>query len=62
VFDRVVRTALVAALQIIDYYGARSGFVLLLGVLLLAYWGVLRSRHSIRKTEEGEATAPAAAT
>jgi MFS family permease len=48
VFDRLMRTLLVAALGIIDVAGAKAGFLLLLAVTALAYLGVVRSRESIR--------------
>jgi len=55
VFDRVLRTLLVMAMVIIDVHGPSAGFVLLLAVLLVALFGVLQSRASLR------AFAPAAA-
>jgi len=51
-FDRMMRTGLVAALSIIDISGRPAGFLILLIVVLVAYVGVLRSRHSIKISAE----------
>jgi MFS family permease len=51
-FDRMMRTGLVAALSIIDISGPPAGFLILLIVVLIAYLGVLRSRHSIKISAE----------
>lgn len=56
VFDRLMRTVLVAALVIIDYFGPRSGFVLLLLLVLVAHFGLLRSRASIKVADEAGGT------
>lgn len=48
VLDRVLRTALVLAMGIIDTHGPPVGFVLLAAVLLLALAGVLRTRAAVR--------------
>jgi len=48
VFDRLMRTLLVGALAIIDYFGPRSGFALLLVLVLAAHLGLLRSRAAIK--------------
>jgi MFS family permease len=48
VFDRLLRTVLVAALGIIDLVGPQSGFLLLLGVMIISFAGLLRSRAAIR--------------
>lgn len=48
IFDRLTRTLLVGALTIIDYFGARSGYLLLFVIVLIAYLGLLRSRESIK--------------
>jgi len=51
-FDRMMRTGLVAALGIIDTSGPAAGFLILLIVVLIAYVGVLRSRHVIKFSSE----------
>jgi MFS family permease len=48
VFDRVLRTFLVFAMGVIELSGPPAGFVLLLGVLLLALVGVFQSRAALR--------------
>ena len=48
VFDRVLRTVLVMSMVIIDVHGPTSGFLLLLALLLLALFGVMQSRGSLR--------------
>lgn len=48
VFDRLMRTVLVGALVIIDYFGPRSGFALLFVLVLVAHIGLLRSRAAIK--------------
>jgi hypothetical protein len=59
VLDRVLRTLLVMAMQIIDFYGPTSGFVVLAVVLLLSLYGVMQSRAAVRTPTA--ATLPAAA-
>jgi len=49
--DRLLRTVLVAAMAIIDLYGPPSGFAVLLGLMVLAIWGALATRRSLRGTE-----------
>ena len=49
VLDRVLRTALVGAMAIIDVYGPPAGYMVLTGVFLLAFYGVLQSRGSVRE-------------
>jgi MFS family permease len=51
VFDRVLRTFLVMSMGLIDVYGPTFGFVLLLGLVLVALGGVLQSRDSLRAFE-----------
>jgi MFS family permease len=51
-FDRMMRTGLVASLSIIDVLGPPAGFLILLIVVLIAYVGVLKSRHSIKFSPE----------
>lgn len=48
VFDRILRTALVMSLGIIDTHGPPAGFLLLTVVFLLAFAGVLRTRDTVR--------------
>ena len=48
VFDRILRTALVMSLGIIDTQGPPAGFLLLTVVFLLAFAGVLRTRDTVR--------------
>jgi MFS family permease len=48
VLDRVLRTALVMAMGIIDAHGPPAGFVVLLAVLLVALFGVLQTRATLR--------------
>jgi MFS family permease len=48
VLDRVLRTALVLAMGIIDAHGPPVGFALLAAVLLLALAGALRTRDAAR--------------
>ena len=48
VFDRVLRTGLVMAMGFIDVYGPTSGFVMLFALLIVALFGVLQSRGSLR--------------
>jgi MFS family permease len=48
VFDRILRTALVMSLGIIDTQGPPAGFLLLTIVFLLAFAGVLRTRDTVR--------------
>lgn len=48
VLDRVLRTLLVLAMGIIDVYGPPVGYVLLVGVVVFALFGVLQSRGAIR--------------
>jgi MFS-type transporter involved in bile tolerance (Atg22 family) len=48
VLDRVLRTALVLAMGIIDAHGPPVGFALLAAVLLLALAGALRTRAAAR--------------
>ncbi len=48
VFDRILRTALVMSLAIIDTQGPPAGFLLLTVVFLLAFAGVLRTRDTVR--------------
>lgn len=59
VFDRLMRTLLVGGLTLIDLYGPRSGFALLLAVVIVAYFGLLRSRAVIRLPDPLEAPAKA---
>jgi MFS family permease len=61
VFDRLMRTALVAALGIIDLYGPQAGFLLLLAVLLASYIGVMRTRSSLNTPVDTLISPPAAA-
>jgi len=49
VFDRVLRTGLVFSMVIIDTHGPPAGFMLLLGVLGLALFGVWQSRGALRE-------------
>jgi hypothetical protein len=44
--DRLLRTVLVGAMGIIDWYGPPSGFLLLAAVLLFAFASTLQSRGS----------------
>jgi MFS family permease len=48
VLDRVLRTALVSAMVIIDLHGPPAGFALLFGILLAAFVGVMLSRNVLR--------------
>lgn len=61
--DRLLRTMLVGAMVIIDYYGPPSGFAILLGLMVLSIGGALATRRSIRATEAevGATAAPVAA-
>ena len=49
VVDRVLRTALVFAMGIIDVHGPPAGFMLLTLVLLVALYGVWHSRAALRE-------------
>jgi hypothetical protein len=57
--DRLLRTILVAAMAIIDFYGPPSGFAVLLGLMVFSIWGALATRRSIHASE-AELTATAA--
>lgn len=57
VFDRVLRTLLVMGLVAVNSHGTTAGFLLLLAVLVVALFGVLQSRHSLRAF--APATSPA---
>jgi MFS family permease len=47
ILDRLLRTALVLAMSVIDTHGPPAGYALLTGVMLLALFGVLRTRGSV---------------
>jgi len=49
--DRLLRTALVGAMGIIDWYGPPSGFYLCLAVLLFALLGAFQTRGSAQTVE-----------
>lgn len=55
VLDRVLRTLLVLAMGVIDYFGPTSGFILLALVQVLAIYGVLQSRAAVRPPTAGAA-------
>ncbi len=48
VLDRVLRTVLVMSMVIIDLWGPASGFMLLTALLVLALFGVLQTRATVR--------------
>jgi MFS family permease len=48
VLDRILRTALVMAMAVIDTHGPPAGYMVLTLVLLAALVGVLQSRNSVR--------------
>jgi MFS family permease len=48
VLDRVVRTLLVMSMAIIDTQGPPAGYLILTIVVLVAFFGVLQSRDSVR--------------
>ena len=48
VLDRVLRTVLVMAMAVIDTHGPPASYMVLTAVLLVALFGVLQSRNSVR--------------
>jgi MFS family permease len=46
--DRVLRTLLVSSMVIIDVHGAPAGYMLLAGILVIAFVGVLSTRNVLR--------------
>lgn len=57
VLDRVLRTLFVFAMSIIDIYGPPAGFVVLAALLVIALYGVLQTRSTLR----ADVAAPVAA-
>ena len=51
VFDRFLRTVLVASMVVVDLYGPPAGFAVLGFVLALALVAALRSRHAAIEAE-----------
>ncbi|MEO5959449.1 MAG: MFS transporter [Opitutaceae bacterium] len=51
VLDRLLRTLLVMSMVVIDRHGPPAGFMILLGVLLIAIFGVLQTRLALRTVE-----------
>lgn len=49
VLDRVLRTLFVMAMAIIDVYGPPAGFVVLTALFLIALYGVLQTRGTLRE-------------
>ena len=47
VIDRVLRTLLVASMQVVDFWGPRAGFAILMVVMLAALVGAWMSRRSV---------------
>lgn len=57
VLDRVLRTVLVMAMVVIDAHGPPAGYMVLTGVFLLAFVGVLQSRAAVRVGSSSPVTA-----
>lgn len=57
VLDRVLRTLLVMAMAVIDVHGPPAGYLVLTGVFLVAFVGVLQSRRSVRTADAPVAVA-----
>jgi MFS family permease len=53
ILDRVLRTALVMSMVIIDTHGPPAGYMLLTTVLLLAFLGVMQTRGAVRPAGAG---------
>jgi hypothetical protein len=58
VLDRLLRTVLVMAMAVVDTHGPPAGYMILTLVLMVALFGVVLSRNSVRVSA---ATVPAAA-